>query len=103
MGCAGSEPPVGRTGAEGAPVELALPEDVEDPGPRQEAPVAQVRPFWQQPPPRLRAQENQPVLQTYDDVEVGVGVGVGVVEVVVAVVGVTMTSVDRVDEVEGST
>jgi len=25
--------------------------------------VAQVRPFWQHPPPRLAAHENQPLLQ----------------------------------------
>ena len=57
-----AEPLVGRTGAEGACVLV-------DSSPRHEAPVAHVRPFWQQPPPRLAAHENQPVEQVYADVE----------------------------------
>lgn len=59
--------------------------------PMQEAPVAQVRPVWQQPPPREAGQENQPVEQVYavrEEDEVGGGVvveGEGVVEVWAAV------------------
>jgi hypothetical protein len=69
--------------------------------PEQRIPVAHVCPFSQQPPPRLDAQENQPVWQVYADVDVGVGVGV-VVDVVVGmveaegVVGTTMTAVEDV-------
>lgn len=36
--------------------------------PRQDAPVAHSRPFWQQPPPRLTGQENHPVEQVYAEV-----------------------------------
>jgi hypothetical protein len=69
-------------------------------------PVAHVCPFSQQPPPRLDAQENQPVWQVYADVDVGVVVvvvvvvaGGGVAEVAVeveveGVVGTTMTAVE---------
>lgn len=74
-----AEPLVGRTGAEGACVL------VEEP-PRHEAPDAQVRPSWQQPPPRLAAQENQPVEQVYADVEEVVGFA--------DVVGTIMTAVE---------
>jgi hypothetical protein len=42
--------------------------------PRQEAPVAHVRPFIQQPPPTLAGQEKKPVEQVYADVDVGVDV-----------------------------
>ena len=74
---------VGRTGASGARVEDGL-----SSSPRQEAPVAQVRPFMQQPPPREVGHENQPVEQVYAEreVEVEVEVGEGVV-VEVEVVG----------------
>lgn len=78
---------------------------VDSTSPRQEAPVAQVRPFMQHPPPREAGQENQPVEHVYADLEedeggagvvldtevvgVGVGVDVGVaVEVGVAEVEV---------------
>jgi hypothetical protein len=79
---------VGRTGADGACMLVEL-------SPRHDAPVAQVRPFIQQPPPRLAAHENQPVEHVYavDDVRVGVVVGVGVAEVD-GEVGTTMTAVD---------
>lgn len=99
---------MGRTGAEGAWVLVGE-------SPRQEAPVAHVRPFWQQPPPRLAAQENQPVEQTYEDAgvevvaevvaEVEVEVEVGVF-VVVGDVGTTMTAVEEggaAEEVDGCT
>ena len=72
---------VGRTGASGARVEEGL-----SSSPRQEAPVAQVRPFMQQPPPREAGQENQPVEQVYAEREVEVEVGEGVL-VLVEVVG----------------
>lgn len=72
---------VGRTGASGARVEDGL-----SSSPRQEAPVAQVRPFMQQPPPREAGQENQPVEQMYAEREVEVEVGEGVL-VLVEVVG----------------
>lgn len=80
---------VGRTGAEGAIV-------LDGSSPRQEAPVAHVRPFMQQPPPREAAHENQPVLHVYD-VD-GVGVGEGVVEDATEdrVVGITITPVEEV-------
>jgi len=42
--------------------------------PRHEAPVAQVLPFMQQPPPRLAGHENQPVEQVYGVVDDGAGV-----------------------------
>ena len=58
---------VGRTGAEGA---WEVPVAVDESEPRQDAPVAQVRPFWQQPPPREAGQENQPVVHTYDVADV---------------------------------
>ena len=72
---------VGRTGASGARVEDGL-----SSSPRQEAPVAQVRPFMQQPPSREAGQENQPVEQVYAEREVEVEVGEGVL-VLVEVVG----------------
>jgi hypothetical protein len=82
-------PEVGRTGASGARVE------VESLSPRQEAPVAHVRPFMQHPPPRETGQENQPVEHVYAERVVDVA------EVVVeGVVGTTMTAVDVVSEVE---
>ena len=77
--------------------------------PRQEAPVAQVRPFMQQPPPREAGHENQPVEQVYAEREVEVDVGSGVVLVVDDVVGMAAAVVevdvaDGVDEeVEGWT
>ena len=74
-------------GAEGAIV-------LDGSSPMQEAPVAHVLPFWQQPPPREAAHENQPVLQVYDDDVDGVDVGVGDVEdleEVESVVGITAT------------
>jgi len=96
---------VGRTGASGARVEEGL-----SSSPRQEAPVAQVRPFMQQPPPREAGQENQPVEQVYAEreveVEVEVEVGEGVL-VLVEVVGGTAAAVVVVEvevgvvEVEG--
>ncbi|KAJ8112146.1 hypothetical protein OPT61_g5420 [Boeremia exigua] len=78
----------------------------------QDAPVAHSRPFWQQPPPRLTGQENQPVEQVYADVDVddGAGVDVGVEEVGTAEdetdVGVTAPAVDDDDgraDVDGRT
>jgi hypothetical protein len=39
--------------------------------PRQEAPIAHVLPFMQQPPPRLAAHEKNPVEQVYADEDVG--------------------------------
>ena len=95
---------VGRTGASGARVEEGL-----SSSPRQEAPVAQVRPFMQQPPPREAGHENQPVEQVYAEREVEVDVGSGVVLVVDDVVGMAAAVVevevaDGVDEeVEGWT
>ena len=92
---------VGRTGASGARVEDGL-----SSSPRQEAPVAQVRPFMQQPPPREAGQENQPVEQMYAEREVEVEVGEGVL-VLVEVVGgmaaaVVVVEVEvEVAEVEG--
>lgn len=50
---------VGRTGAEGAMLLLESP-------PRQVAPVAHVRPDWQQPPPKLDGQEIQLAGQVRD-------------------------------------
>jgi hypothetical protein len=84
-------PLVGRTGASGARVE------VESSSPRHEAPVAHVRPFMQQPPPKEDGQENQPVEHVYADLVVDVGSGVVVVE---GVVGTTITAVDVVSDVE---
>ena len=92
---------VGRTGASGARVEDGL-----SSSPRQEAPVAQVRPFMQQPPPREAGHENQPVEQVYAEREVEVEVGEGVL-VLVEVVGgmaaaVVVVEVEvEVAEVEG--
>jgi len=92
---------VGRTGASGARVEDGL-----SSSPRQEAPVAQVRPFMQQPPPREAGQENQPVEQVYAEREVEVEVVEGVL-VLVEVVGGTAAAVVVVEvevgvaEVEG--
>ena len=90
---------VGRTGADGAWVLVGS-------SPKQDAPVAQSRPFWQQPPPRLAGQENQPVEQVYADFvdDDGAGVGVVIEEVVDAAelesdVGMTTTAV--VDDDEG--
>jgi hypothetical protein len=82
-----AEPLVGRTGASGARV------DVESSSPRQEAPVAQVRPFMQQPPPRETGQENQPVEHVYAERVVEVASLVVDVE---GLVGTTMTAVDVV-------
>jgi hypothetical protein len=62
--------------------------------PRQEAPVAHVLPFMQQPPPKLAAQEKKPVEQEYADVEVVVGVGVDVTTADV-VVGTMITTVEE--------
>lgn len=91
-------PLVGRIGASGARVLVGV-------SPMQEAPVAQVRPFWQQPPPREAGQENQPVEQVYavrEEDEVGGGVvleGEGVVEVGAAdVVGAGGATVEEVEE-----
>jgi hypothetical protein len=84
-------PLVGRTGASGARVE------VESSSPRQEAPVAHVRPFIQQPPPREVGQENQPVEHVYAERVVDVDSGVVVVE---GVVGTTITAADVVSDVE---
>lgn len=86
---------VGRTGADGAWV-------LEGSSPRQDAPVAHSRPFWQQPPPKLAGQENQPVEQVYAEVGLdddGAGVNTGVEEVVNAAelepaVGTTAAVVD---------
>ena len=96
---------VGRTGADGA--------WVVDSSPIQDAPVAHSRPFWQQPPPRLAGQENQPVEQVYADLidEDGAGVVVGVEEVVgvaelASDVGTTAVVVEDVEgraDVEGWT
>lgn len=69
---------MGRTGADGAWV-------LEGSSPIHDAPVAHSRPFWQQPPPRLTGQENQPVEQVYAEVELeddGAEVEVRVDEVV---------------------
>jgi hypothetical protein len=85
-------PLVGRTGASGARVE------VESSSPRHEAPVAHVRPFMQQPPPREDGQENQPVEHVYADLVFDVGSGV--VEVVEGLVGTTITAVDVVSDVD---
>jgi hypothetical protein len=63
--------------------------------PRHEAPVAQVRPFIQQPPPKLAAHENQPVEHVYADEDVGVGVVEGAdVADVDGEVGTTTTAVE---------
>jgi len=75
---------VGRTGADGACMLVEL-------SPRHDAPVTQVRPFIQQPPPRLAAHENQPVEHVYAVADVEVGVGVADVE---GEVGTTITAVD---------
>jgi len=48
--------------------------------PEQMMPVPHWRPDWQQPPPRLAGQENQPVVQVYDVEEVGV-VGMTIIAV----------------------
>lgn len=85
---------VGRTGASGARVEDGL-----SSSPRQEAPVAQVRPFMQQPPPREAGQENQPVEQMYAEREVEVEVGEGVLVLVEVVGGMAAAVVDV--EIEG--
>jgi hypothetical protein len=82
-----AEPLVGRTGATGACVLVGS-------SPRQEAPVAHVLPFMQQPPPKLAAQEKKPVEQEYADVEVVVGVGVDVTTADV-VVGTMITTVEE--------
>jgi len=94
---------VGRTGASGARVEEGL-----SSSPRQEAPVAQVRPFMQQPPPREAGHETPPVEQVYAEREVEVDVGSGVVLVVdvfgMAAAVVEVEVADGVDEeVEGWT
>jgi hypothetical protein len=92
---------VGRTGASGWRVLEGL-----SSSPRQEAPVAQVRPFMQHPPPREAGQENQPVEHMYADREVEVDVGEVVVLVVDVVVGTTTAvvvvdvEVEVVDDVE---
>jgi hypothetical protein len=70
--------------------------------PRQEAPVAQVRPFIQQPPPREAGQENQPVEQVYAEREVEEGVEEGAVLVVEVVVVGTAAAVVVVDGVVGA-
>jgi hypothetical protein len=82
-----AEPLVGRTGATGACVLVGS-------SPRQEAPVAHVLPFMQQPPPKLAAQEKKPVEQEYADIEVVVGVGVDVTTADV-VVGTMITTVEE--------
>ena len=73
--------------------------------PRQDAPVAHSRPFWQQPPPRLAGQENQPVEQVYADVvdDDGADVVVGVDEVVggAELESDVGTAVAVVEDVEG--
>ena len=69
--------------------------------PRQEAPVAQVRPFMQHPPPREAGQENQPVEHVYADLEeeeVGVGVVLGVEELELVDVGVWVGVAMAVEE-----
>lgn len=82
--------------------------------PRQDAPVAHSRPFWQQPPPKLAAHENQPVEQVYADVRLddgGASVELGVDEVVDMTeldpgVGTTTAVVDEDDgraDVDGCT
>ena len=82
---------------------------VESLSPRQEAPVAQVRPFMQHPPPSDAGQENQPVEHVYADLEEdGVGVGVvleteGVVEVGVDVGVAIAVEVGVAEEVVGWT
>ncbi|KAJ4294607.1 hypothetical protein N0V90_008298 [Kalmusia sp. IMI 367209] len=76
---------VGRTGAEGAIVLVGS-------SPRQEAPVAQVRPFWQQPPPTEAGHENQPVEHVWGVDTVGVGEGEGEED---CVVGTTTTPVEE--------
>jgi hypothetical protein len=95
-------PLVGRTGASGARVL------VESSSPKHEAPVAQVRPFMQHPPPREAGQENQPVEHVYTDLEedeVGTGVVLeadGVVGVGVGVeVGGGGAAEEDVEEAEG--
>jgi hypothetical protein len=70
--------------------------EVESSSPRQEAPVAQVRPFMQHPPPSDEGQENQPVEQVYAERVVEVE-GVEVVE---GLVGATITAVDVVSTAE---
>lgn len=80
---------------------------VESLSPRQEAPVAQVRPFMQHPPPREAGQENQPVEHVYADLEeddVGVGVALEVEGVVDDGVGVGVAvEVGVAEEVVGWT
>ena len=73
--------------------------------PRHEAPVAQVRPFMQHPPPREAGQENQPVEHVYCDVEVVEGEDVEVVEgdVGTAAVEDDWRRVDEEADVEGWT
>lgn len=92
-------PLVGRTGASGARVLVPSSES-----PRHEAPVAQVRPFMQQPPPRETGQENQPVEHVYAELEDGIGSGVvlGVEDVVIgAAEAVAEVEVEVDEEDEG--
>ncbi|KNG43928.1 u3 small nucleolar ribonucleoprotein mpp10 [Stemphylium lycopersici] len=89
-------PLVGRTGASGARVLVPSSES-----PRHEAPVAQVRPFMQQPPPRETGQENQPVEHVYAELEDGVGSGVVVLGGDEDVVGLAAAVVEVEEEDEG--
>lgn len=89
-------PLVGRTGASGARVLVPSSES-----PRHEAPVAQVRPFMQQPPPRETGQENQPVEHVYAELEDGVGSGVVVLRGDEDVVGLAAAVVEVEEEDEG--
>ena len=80
-----AEPLVGRTGASGERVLVgSLP-------PRHDAPVAQVRPVAQHPPPRDTGHEYHPVEHVYTELEVDTGSGVMVVE---GDVGTTTTAVE---------
>ncbi|KAI1510541.1 hypothetical protein Ptr902_04648 [Pyrenophora tritici-repentis] len=80
-----AEPLVGRTGASGARVLVGPP--------RHDAPVAQVRPFAQHPPPKDTGHENHPVEHVYAEVDIGSGVVEGDV-------GTTTTAVEVGAELE---
>jgi len=80
-----AEPLVGRTGASGERVLVdSLP-------PRHDAPVAQVRPLAQHPPPRDTGHEYHPIEHVYTELEVDTGSGVMLVE---DDVGATTTAVE---------